>query len=94
MCETRTLNLHAQLVSHMGDTLGVDLTTAMQRGDLSPELWRDAVLACTGCTQPCDCKDWLAEHAQTGAKAPPDYCRNTEMFETLATEEHRRHPAQ
>ncbi|AMY68436.1 DUF6455 family protein [Frigidibacter mobilis] len=84
MCEARTLNRHAALVSRMAETLGLDLTQATREGRLSADAWRDAVLACTGCADPGDCMIWLADRHEAGAEAPPDYCRNAGLMAELA----------
>lgn len=84
MCDARTLNRHAALVSRMAETLGLDLTQVMREGRLQSEAWRDAVLDCTCCTAPEACMAWLAERHETGAEAPPDYCRNAGLMARLA----------
>ncbi|MGR3377675.1 DUF6455 family protein [Salipiger abyssi] len=73
---------HATLVDHMANTLGLDLEEQMLRGKLTFSQLDDAVLSCTGCTQPCACETWLATRAKT-ADAPPFYCRNTQLFDEL-----------
>ncbi|WP_126974523.1 DUF6455 family protein [Frigidibacter oleivorans] len=84
MCGGRKLNEHAGLVSQMARTLGIDLMQAMVDGRLTAEDWRDAVMACTGCAEPGDCHRWLAERQETGAAAPPAYCRNGDLMGRLA----------
>lgn len=86
MCEARTLNRHAALVNRMAETLGLDLSRATREGRLSAETWRDAVMSCTSCADPGNCTLWLAEHHDTGAEAPPDYCRNTDLMGRLVQE--------
>ncbi|NIY96262.1 hypothetical protein HC022_08370 [Salipiger sp. HF18] len=73
---------HAMLVDHMATTLGLDLEEQMMRGRLSLSQLEDAVLNCTGCTQPCACEQWLGAQAETAPDAP-DYCRNAALFENL-----------
>lgn len=84
MCEARTLNRHAALVNRMAETLGLDLTQATREGRLSAEAWRDAVLACTGCSDPEHCMGWMAELQEQGAEAPPAYCENADLMARLA----------
>lgn len=84
MCDARTLNRHAALVSRMAETLGIDLGQAAREGHLQAEGWRDAVLACTGCAEPGACTEWLAERQEARAEAPPDYCRNAGLMAGLA----------
>lgn len=73
---------HAQLVDHMANTLGLDLEEQMLRGKLTFSQLDDAILTCTGCTQPCACEAWLASQDQV-APMPPEYCRNVPLFEEL-----------
>ena len=77
-----TLKRHAHLVDEMATAQGLDLEEQILRGNLSiPEL-DDAVLRCTGCSQPCACEAWLAGR-EAPVVAPPAYCRNTRMFDML-----------
>ena len=73
---------HADLVSRMSDVLGHDLVEETQRGNVTPGALRSTVANCIGCTQADDCDQWLAAHS-SGAKAPPDYCRNGNLFAKL-----------
>ncbi|MDJ0823584.1 MAG: DUF6455 family protein [Paracoccaceae bacterium] len=76
------LKRHAGLVDDMADAVGVDLQEQMLRGDLSISELDDAVMRCTGCSNPDDCESWLA--SQTGAvDTPPAYCRNADVFAAL-----------
>lgn len=82
MHDTKTLRRHAALVDRMATARGVDLEESMLRGKLSiPEL-DDAVLSCTGCTQPCACESWLDDQTAVAA-ASPSYCRNADLFSDL-----------
>lgn len=83
MFGAKTLNRHAALANTMASRLGVDLTKAMADGRMSAETWRGAVLRCTGCSDPKNCQKFLAETAETGAMAPPDFCRNAGLMESL-----------
>lgn len=77
-----TLKRHADLVDRMVGTLGIDLEESMMRGHLRPGELSDAVLRCSGCTDPGHCAGWLAQ--QTGiVEQGPAYCRNTEMLADL-----------
>ena len=82
MLNRDTLKRHAALVDRMATARGLDLEEHLLRGNLSiPEL-DDAVLRCTGCSDPGSCETWLA--GQGGhAEATPSYCRNAELFEEL-----------
>ena len=79
------LRKHAALVDHMADTLGLDLQEEAMRGRLTFSEIEDAVLRCTGCTQPEACEHWLATRGGS-AEEPPAYCRNADLFDDL------RHP--
>lgn len=82
MHDRTTLKRHAALVDRMASALGLDLEEAALRGKLTPPDISDAVLSCTGCSNPGHCETWLAEHGD-GAPSPPGYCRNIGMFDRL-----------
>ncbi len=71
---------HERLMSRMADAQGADLERAMQFGDLTPEDYGDAVLACTGCSDPEGCRHHLAEHRP----GIPEFCRNSDMIQRIA----------
>ncbi|MEM9551985.1 MAG: DUF6455 family protein [Pseudomonadota bacterium] len=81
MQSRQVLKHHAELVDRMAQTVGVDLETAVMKGQLPPEEITDAVLRCTGCTNPEHCGQWLNETEH--ADAPLGYCRNAEMLKRL-----------
>ncbi|MEX0349066.1 MAG: DUF6455 family protein [Paracoccaceae bacterium] len=81
MQSPKTLKRHAALLDEMAQTLGVDLQDAALRGDLEFGEIADAVIACTGCTNPTHCEAWLAENSR--AESGPGYCRNTELLKRL-----------
>ena len=70
-------------MDRMATTQGIDLEETMMAGHLTPDDLGDAVLACTGCTAPGACREWLAAH-ESAAEATPGYCRNAELFAELA----------
>jgi hypothetical protein len=78
-----SIDRHAALMDRMADTLGVDLAELSLRGELAPEAYRQAVLRCTGCTDPGGCAKWTAAHPE-GASRAPGFCRNKEQMERLA----------
>lgn len=82
MAETKTMKRHAGLVDRMAGTLGLDLEEQVYAGQLDPETLCDAVLTCTGCSDPDGCEAWLSAQAGT-AETPPIMCRNGEMFAAL-----------
>ncbi len=76
------LKRHAALVDRMASALGIDLEEEMLRGSLNFSELDDAVLSCTGCTQPCACERFLDGLTET-VETTPDYCRNTQLFDQL-----------
>jgi len=76
------IDRHQRLFTRMADTQNVDVDLAMQKGALSPEAYRGAVLSCTGCSQPDRCEAAL----NRGETDIPDYCRNTALIERLMPE--------
>ncbi|MDU8910065.1 DUF6455 family protein [Aestuariicoccus sp. MJ-SS9] len=82
MQNTETLKRHAALVDRMAETLGLDLEELALRGALPiPEI-DDAVLRCTGCSNPEGCEHWLDTQGQQ-AEATPRFCRNADLFDAL-----------
>ncbi|MDP5219283.1 DUF6455 family protein [Ruegeria sp. 2205SS24-7] len=81
MRSPKMLKRHASLVDRMARTVGVDLEESALRGDLAFDEIADAVIACTGCTNPTHCESWLAE--KNSAESTPEYCRNTELLKRL-----------
>ncbi|MEQ5869452.1 hypothetical protein J4E08_06005 [Sagittula sp. NFXS13] len=76
------LKKHAELVDRMATAQGIDLEEQMMRGRVTTPDLADAVLRCTGCSNPEHCRSWLASQ-QRVAQGTPDYCRNTEMLDDL-----------
>lgn len=66
---------HERLMTQLAAAQGVDLDLDMQTGALLPETYQEAVLACTGCSDPDGCRTHLLRN-QTGA---PAFCRNREL---------------
>lgn len=79
----RRIDRHAGLVGQMAETVRVDLGDALAFGALSGEEVRGAVLRCMACESNEICSHWLDAHAETGADAAPDYCRNRALLERL-----------
>lgn len=76
------LERHEALMNRMGDRNDADLTLAGQVGLLNPEEYRDAVLACTGCSAVAACET----HLESGETGVPSYCRNEGTIRRLAAE--------
>jgi len=84
----KTLNRHAALMNRMAQTLGINLTEMMIRGQLGGEDWRAAVVRCADCAEPTECLHWLTERGEAGtgrgaAETAPEYCTNREMMARL-----------
>lgn len=85
MCAAKIYNRHAAMMNRMAQQMGADLTAEMAEGRMSGEGWKDALVRCTGCTEPEACMVWLSEHDPdtNPAKAPPAYCENRLMMSRL-----------
>ena len=85
MAQTQTLRTHAALVDRMSGAVGVDMEEMILRGRLQIDTLGDAVLACTGCSNPQACGKWLARNDASGeiAASTPEYCRNGGLFDVL-----------
>lgn len=81
MFNSAHLRRHRALVNRMAETLGLDLDEEVIKAHLAEDEVEDAVMSCTGCTQPGECDHWLA--SQDRAEAAPDYCRNAALFDRL-----------
>ncbi len=81
MSDKNTLRHHAGLVDTMATTLGVDLQEAALSGAVTIDEISEAVLRCTGCSNPGHCEAHLAK--VSSAEKAPEYCRNTRLFERL-----------
>lgn len=82
MTDKAKYDRHAKLVDRMADSQGVDLSEAVQRGDISPEELDKSVFTCLGCSETEACERWLAVNSG-GADATPGYCRNEAVFDAL-----------
>lgn len=81
-----TLKRHAALVDRMAEARGVDLEEQILRGNLRIGELDDAVLRCTGCSNPDGCEHWLTQVEQNGATVSdtPAQCRNARVFSELS----------
>ena len=77
---------HAELVQRMSETLGVDLSEEMQRGNITPETLRETVLRCASCIEVGECQNFLADNHDTGADKAPVFCRNKLQLEAMRKE--------
>ena len=73
---------NGQRIATQSLKLGVDLQEAAIGGSVSIDEITDAVLRCTGCTNPYHCDRALA--LQNGDGRPPEYCRNQDLLARLA----------
>ena len=72
------------LMRRMADTLDVSVMGAVADGRLGAMDLRTAVLNCTACDHSGACESWLAAHRDSGADAPPPFCRNEDLMLELA----------
>ena len=79
------LRRQADRVDRMATQVGVDLEEALFRGDMTPDMISDAVIACAGCPDPGHCDSWLAqaEAADVTEQTAPGYCRNRDLLAGL-----------
>ncbi|GHH01636.1 DUF6455 family protein [Pseudodonghicola xiamenensis] len=82
MQDRDSLKRHAALVDRMAETLGIDLQEAALEGSVAMDEIADAVLRCTGCSDPSHCAGWLDGHGH-GAAQTPGYCRNRDLMARL-----------
>ncbi len=72
---------HFLRVVKMSDACDVDLSTALDRGDIAADDYADMVTRCRGCTQIGSCDKLLA--AKPDLPEAPDYCVNGAAFADL-----------
>lgn len=82
-----TYKRHADLVDRMANALGLDLEEKIMEGKLEIDTLGDAVLRCTGCTDPGACEHWMETVDGVVAEAP-GMCRNADLFELLKQGKH------
>ena len=82
MTNQTTLHRHADLVDRMANVLGLDLEEMMMAGQMQIDTLGDAVLNCTGCSNPNGCEYWL-ELQDGAAQTAPAICRNADLFTML-----------
>lgn len=76
------IDQRADVMARMAATLDVDFAAALAQRPDCVQGYRQAVLRCTFCPHDSKCGAWMQDHAQ--AEAAPDYCRNKDIFESLA----------
>ncbi len=82
MANNANYRRHTELVDRMANTLGLDLEEEVMKGTLDLDSLADAVMHCTGCSNPDGCEHWM--DAQDGrADQTPDICRNADLFKAL-----------
>lgn len=88
MSNNLTMKRHATLVDQMAGTLGLDLEEKVLEGNLDPSSLTDAVLRCTGCSDPEGCGHWLNAHQGVQVESAPVMCRNSDIFGLLKAGKH------
>lgn len=81
MTDIHRFKRNAELVDRMWTTLGLE--EKVFEGQLDSMTLVDPVLRCSGCSNPDGCDLWLKTHVDTGARATPVMCRNTNVFDHL-----------
>ena len=87
MTANLTNKRHADLFDRMASALGIDLEEKIMQGQLQIDTLGDAVLRCTGCSDPQGCERWLAVQEDVAAEGP-EMCRNTDLFKLLKRGKH------
>ena len=82
MQDTKKLRRHADLVDRMANALGLDLELMTMEGKLRIDTIGDAVMRCTGCSDPTACNHWLTVQ-DSPVDTTPDMCRNADLFDLL-----------
>lgn len=72
---------HFWRVIKMAKACDVDLSTAMDEGQINVSEWSDMITGCRGCAQVGKCDRLLRETAQLDQA--PEYCVNKETFAEL-----------
>lgn len=70
---------HFWLTLGMARSLGVNLTDALQRGDLGRGDYADLVTQCRGCDAARACVVWMGQQTDIAARAP-DFCANQAAY--------------
>lgn len=83
MTDRQTLRHHAGLVDRMATARGIDLEAEALSGAISFDEISEAVLRCTGCSDPGHCDGWLDTRSGVAGDGP-GYCRNRDLLDRLA----------
>lgn len=70
------------LTRSVARAIGVNLSDAMNRGELSASEYADMVTRCRKCPNSDTCTAWLAVHG-AGAERVPDHCANADRLNAL-----------
>ncbi len=82
MTATNRLKYHADLVDRMAGLQGLDLEELVLREQMDPNVVCDAVLRCSGCSNPQGCSAWMNSQVAEFEEGPA-MCRNNELFAQL-----------
>lgn len=72
------------LTRSVARAIGVNLSEAMQQGDLSAADYSAMVTRCRMCLHADSCEAWLAVNGG-GAERAPEYCANADLLNALPT---------
>ncbi|MDX1780918.1 MAG: DUF6455 family protein [Thalassovita sp.] len=74
--------LHFWLTRSVARSIGLSLTDAMSRGQLSPQGYTEMVTRCRQCPLVTQCEQWLAQNG-AGAETVPESCVNATRLNGL-----------
>lgn len=75
--------MHFWLTRSVARVMGVNLSEAMARDELTAQRYAQLVTDCRSCKLVQSCQHWLAARSDTTTSAPPG-CANTKVLESLA----------
>lgn len=76
----------ARRVDEMARLRGLDIEEQVLNHRMEFDEIADAVLRCQDCSNPGHCESWMQTHA-SGSERGPEYCRNTELFARLVSDQ-------
>lgn len=78
------IHAHYWLTLGMARAVGVNLTKALQEGQITRDQYADIVTRCRSCQWCEGCTNWLAQQTDI-AETVPKTCANYETFKVLKT---------
>lgn len=68
----------------MAEKLGVDLDKAIEDGQITPRVLRNAAHLCGECAGSLECKIWFAAQRDEHPDHAPNYCPNGSLYKQLS----------